>query len=101
MHRCLPLRFWNSLVTFSFQKLVLFWRFHCDGTPQQANANSGTHAAGFAALLDAGFTALVAVAVLEVSCMFWRTAKRAAEKSALVLLMRSSTAIAMLLSVIS
>ena len=76
-------------------------RFQRDGTPQEANANSGTYAAGFAALLDAGFTALLAAAVLEVSCMLWRTAKRAAEKAALVLLMLSSTAIAMLLSVIN
>ena len=80
---------------------MLFWRFHCDGTPQEANANSGTYAAGFAALLAAGFTALLAFAMDEVSCMLWRTAKLAAERSVLVLLMFSSTTIVMLFSIVN
>ena len=66
-----------------------------------AAQHSGKYAAGFAALLEASFTALLAAAVLEVSCMLWRTAKLAAERSVLVLLMLSSTEIAMLLSVIN
>ena len=63
---------------------MLFLRFQRDGTPQEANANSGTYAVGFAALLDAGFTALLA-----------------ADTSMLSSTELSSTEIAMLLSVIN